>query len=265
MQYKQIPPPDFLKDYIRYFWILESGDEDAPTSFRTIADGSTGLIFQHPDKGALYQNNKLLPDVFAYGQATTHATLRASDRFSTIGTFFYPNALKTIFGFNADELTDSCTNLDDLKEKRESPLSEQLANTEDLNSRIILLSSWLQTQIQRNHHSEDEAIQYVLRRIVQTKGSIPLKELHAMAHLSERTFERKFKQYVGVPPKLFSRIVRFQASFQQMNNNDYDKLSDLAFNHEYADQSHFIRAFKEFTGYSPLQYQKAAAEVIVLV
>ena len=265
MQYQRIAPPDFLKEYIRYFWILESDGDDMPSSFRTVADGSTGLIFQHPDKGTLYQNDKLLPGVFAYGQATTHATLRLTGTFSTIGTFFYPNALKTIFGFNADELTDSCTNLDDLKRKRESPLSEQLANTPDVNSRITLLSDWLQTQTKLNDHKGDEAIQYVLKRIVEANGSIPLKDLHAMACLTERTFERKFKQYVGVPPKLFSRIVWFQASMQQLKSNQYDKLSDVAFENEYADQSHFIRACKEFAGFSPLQYQKMAEEVMILM
>ena len=75
-------------------------------------------------------------------------------------------------------------------------------------------------------------------------------------HLSERSFERKFKSQVGISAKLFSRICRFQSSFQQFINEDFNTLTDIAFEHTYSDQSHFIRSFKEFAGLSPLQFQK---------
>ena len=63
-------------------------------------------------------------------------------------------------------------------------------------------------------------------------------------------------------PKLFSRICRFQSSLQQLRDNDYTKLSDIAFEHEFADQSHFIRTFREFAGFSPFQYQRQSPGVI---
>jgi AraC-like DNA-binding protein len=66
---------------------------------------------------------------------------------------------------------------------------------------------------------------------------------------------------VGISPKLFSRICRFQATLQQLRTNGFDKLSDIAFEHNYADQSHFIRSFKEFAGVSPFQYQKQFEEI----
>jgi hypothetical protein len=50
--------------------------------------------------------------------------------------------------------------------------------------------------------------------------------------LPERSFERKFKQCVGISLKLFSRICRFQASLNQLRNDDYYKLSDIAFEME---------------------------------
>jgi AraC-like DNA-binding protein len=56
---------------------------------------------------------------------------------------------------------------------------------------------------------------------------------------------------------LFARICRFQASLNQIRNNDYCRLSDIAYENEYADQSHLIRAFKEFAGISPNKYQNS--------
>lgn len=105
-------------------------------------------------------------------------------------------------------------------------------------------------------------MQYAVSVIAVSKGNIALKRLQLELQLSERSFERKFKEYIGISPKLFARICRFQASLQQLRSNDFSKLSDIAFEQEYADQSHFIRAFKEFAGFSPFQYQKQYPEVI---
>ncbi|UOQ68039.1 helix-turn-helix domain-containing protein [Hymenobacter volaticus] len=81
-------------------------------------------------------------------------------------------------------------------------------------------------------------------------------------HMSERSFQRKFKQHVGIPPKLFSRICRFQVSLNQLRNHQYHKLSDVAFENDYADQSHYIRSFQEFAGCSPYQYQRQVNELV---
>ena len=67
---------------------------------------------------------------------------------------------------------------------------------------------------------------------------------------------------MGVSPKLFARISRFQASLSQLRNNDFNKLSDLAFDNDYADQSHFIRSFREFAGFSPHQLRKQSVELL---
>ncbi len=263
MQYQQILPPDHLKDYIRYYWVLESDAADpvSARSFRTMADGRPGLIFQAPDKGVMYQNDKRLPGILLYGQATTHANIRLAGEFSTVGVFFAPNALHTIFRLNAEELTDTCLNLDELAAPQGIRLLDQLSNTASCYDQVDILSSYLFSLIRKNSQLADMDMQHALSRILQTKGSIALPELRDTLQLSERSFERRFKQYVGISPKLFSRITRFQASLSQLKNNQFDKLSDIAFEHDYADQSHFIRTFKEFAGCSPFHFQKNATKL----
>jgi AraC-like DNA-binding protein len=108
----------------------------------------------------------------------------------------------------------------------------------------------------------DQLVQYALQEIVRSNGNVPLKELLKQVNLSERTLERKFKESVGVSPKLFSRICQFQATLSHLRDNSFDKLSDVAFANDYADQSHFIRVFREFTGLSPLQYVRNKIRLI---
>lgn len=263
MQYKQIPPPEYLRDYIRYFWVLESHNTDiSAASFRTMADGCPGLIFQHQEKGILFQNDKQLPGTILYGQATRHAALRINGMFNTIGIFFYPHALKSIFGLNADELTDTCIDLDLMANEQGCRLSEQLSNLTSSQAQIDTLCSYLLAQINKHDQYADKAMQHVLERIKKANGNITVKELREELQLSERSFERKFKQHIGITPKLFTRISRFQASMDLLRQSDYNKLSDIAFENDYADQSHFIRAFKEFAGISPFQFQKRSRELI---
>lgn len=52
------------------------------------------------------------------------------------------------------------------------------------------------------------------------------------------------------------RTLLFQETLDQLRTNSYDKLSDIAYENEYFDQSYFIRVLKEFTGFSPLEFKK---------
>jgi AraC-like DNA-binding protein len=261
MNYQSFEPPDILKPYVRYFWSLET-DADNPSekSFRTIVDGCPGLIFQQNNKGTFYKDDQRLPETFLFGQSTKHAELNLSGNLNVTGIYFYPNALKSVFGLNAEELTNSCMDANLLV--HDFYLSEQLANASSLEEQVEILSSYLVFQIEKNVKQDDKIMQFALTQIIQSKGTIPLQKLQKQLQLSERMLERRFKQYVGLSPKLFLRICRFQSSLKQLRNNDYSKLSDIAFENDYADQSHFIRSFKEFAGFSPYQYQKKSTEVV---
>ncbi|MEW6126598.1 MAG: helix-turn-helix domain-containing protein [Acidobacteriota bacterium] len=263
MDLKKIAPPIHLKNYVRYFWTLDNNARQSAKTFRIFADGCPGLIFNQSEKCIIYQNNeKRLPDIFLYGQATTHNELNLTGHLSLIGAYFYPNALKAIFGLDADELTDSCADLNPLAEKQGVCLAEKLSGATSTPHQIEMISRYLFQQLQKNAASQSAVIQYAISQIVESAGKIALGDLRKDLGLSERSLERKFRQEVGISPKLFSRIRRFQVSLEQIRKNRYRNLSDIAYDNDYADQSHFIRAFREFSGFSPYQFQKSSNEII---
>ena len=73
-------------------------------------------------------------------------------------------------------------------------------------------------------------------------------------HVTERTFQRMFEKNIGISLNLYRRVCQFNSAFQQLNNRHFSRLSDLAFLNGYADQSHFVRSFKEFTHLLPTEY-----------
>ncbi|MGY0037261.1 DUF6597 domain-containing transcriptional factor [Pedobacter sp. NJ-S-72] len=248
---------------MRYCWVLKSTDTaNSVKVFRTMADGCPGLLFQPAASGILYKETDKLPETLLFGQSTKYTVLNLTGSFNTLGIYFYPNALQSIFGINAEELTDSCMDLNLLAEKNGFYLKEQLLATPDINDQIAILFSYLTFQIRRNDTQANPPMDYALSSMINSNGDMPLKMIQEYLQLSERSLERKFKAHIGISPKLFSRICRFQAALSQLRNSDYDKFSDIAYVNNYADQSHFIRSFKEFAGFSPFQYQKQAKEIV---
>ena len=220
------------------------------------------MIFQYSDKGSFYQFDKKLPPVFLYGQSTRCTEIQSPGAFKSIGVYFEPHVLKSVFGFHANELTDTCIDIGEMATRQGFALTDQLTEAVTGSEQARILSEYLTLQLRRNEDKKHDAMAHVVAQINQSKGLIPIKELYRQSGMSERNFERKFQQSVGLSPKLYTRICRFQASLHQLRNNDFQKLSDIAFEQEYADQSHFIRAFKEFAGFSPNQFQKRSNELV---
>jgi methylphosphotriester-DNA--protein-cysteine methyltransferase len=68
-----------------------------------------------------------------------------------------------------------------------------------------------------------------------------------------------FKHFSGFSPKLFSRIIRFQSALNHYGKKE-KKLTEIAYDAGYYDQSHFIQDFKEFSGHSPKEYFSGKTE-----
>lgn len=263
MEYQKILPPPQLSGHICYFWVLESGaGKDLPKTFKTIPDGLPGLIYQQPENGVFYQEGEQLPSMFLYGQSTKPANIRISGSFRTIGIYFYPYALQSVFGFSAKELTDSSMDIAALARGQGIPMLEQLGAGISMETKVKILTSFISQQVDRYSKSENALLPYVVSKIIKSKGTVSVKDLLLETGLTERTFERKFLQGVGIPPRSFARICRFQAALNQLRSADFDKLSDLAYENDYADQSHFIRVFREFTGFSPLEYRQHSQDQV---
>ena len=85
-----------------------------------------------------------------------------------------------------------------------------------------------------------------------------VEQLAARFNLSERQFNRKFKEYAGFSPKMYMRLTRLNKAIKQQAANK--PLSRIAYECGYYDQSHFIHDVKTFTGYHPSFYFSGKAE-----
>jgi AraC-like DNA-binding protein len=80
--------------------------------------------------------------------------------------------------------------------------------------------------------------------------------------ITSRYLQKLFLQYTGLTPKLYSKINRFQNSLKLVTKKD-TSLTSIAYDCGYFDQSHFIREFKSFTGFTPSGYSLEKSPITI--
>lgn len=101
------------------------------------------------------------------------------------------------------------------------------------------------------------ALDYVIPEIIRSGGMMNIDKLVKKAYMSNRQFERVFKERMGVSPKFYSRLVRFGKAWLLKENNPSRIWTEVAYECCYFDQMHFIRDFKEFANANPTEISNA--------
>jgi AraC-like DNA-binding protein len=265
MKYTIIPPPAALRNYVQYFWTIQT--EALPArqfSIRTFVDDSSGIIFQHlQGKSAIQKDGQLIPGSFFYGQSTMPTLNEASSGFTAVGALFFPYALFELFGTEAHHLTNQ---LIPVGEFMPCDIEDAVRNTQDSHEHIRLMANFLTRQVKKAG-KEDALIKHCIGHISARKGLLTVDELRKYYSISERQLERRFNAVVGVSPRHYIKLTRLQEAITMLKTGKSKILSDIAYALNYADQSHFIRHIKELTGLNPgqLQQQLSTAPVNLIL
>ncbi len=162
---------------------------------------------------------------------------------------FHPGGLFRLLGFSLSEMVDGSFDAEDVfgKNIKEVNCRLQEASTFDEIKDIVELFLLQQIKSLKPALPLDIAFLELMRSV----GMISIEKLASFSCLSLRQFERKCKDRIGFPPKLFARIVRFSKAYRLRENFPDLSWTSIAYECGYFDQMHFIRDFKEFAGVSP--------------
>jgi AraC-like DNA-binding protein len=132
---------------------------------------------------------------------------------------------------------------------------EQLARADSLYKEKIIIDQFLISKSEKL--KQRLPIDPAMLILLKGGGLIPIERLAYQSCLSNRQFERVFKNRIGLSPKFFSRLVRFSRTWVIKETQPDINWRQLALQCGYYDQMHFIRDFKEFSGANPSQIESA--------
>ncbi len=254
MKYQKYSPPSALQNYIRYFWSFDSFQgKPSLLHIKSFADQYPRLIFQNLDGFAPIRNlqGEALPACYISGIDTKQTDALMEGTFSHFGVSFFSHALHALFKVDANELINEMPAIQLLCK---AEIHHQLETASSHLARVQLLSQYFYEKIYSNHRQE-----LLINHLIQSDSinyKSHLRDIPKNFAVSERQLERKFKTSVGISPKKFQRIIRFEKSLQLLQGADYSELTAIAYQLQYTDQSHFIKDFKTFSGMTPYEFVK---------
>jgi len=128
-------------------------------------------------------------------------------------------------------------------------VTEQLAESDGYSSMVPIVENFLLArfkQVQINSSVDD-----IAQLLLADPNAFSLDKIAQQACLSTKQFYRKFVERIGLSPKFYSRIARFNHAYQYKVNHPNDYWSSIAQSFGYTDYHHLEKEFKEFTGLTP--------------
>ncbi len=262
MLYQTFAPTPQLAPYVRFFWILES-DVSGGEEFvhRSMADGCVEMVFHYRAKFDEVSDNGVSicsPLASIQGQSTQHRRFATRDSFGIFGAYLYPFAIPRLFAHAASDFTNISPDLGSVFGKEGDLLEEQMLTGRNNEERINVISRFLDRKLDSSKR-ELPHIYRAINSIIDAGGDVRVSDLARQHDISLRQFERRFKEFAGMTPKLYSRVARFQSATQHKFAGTRD-LTEIAYACGYYDQSHFINDFRRFSGYTPKEYFWTEAE-----
>ncbi|HBH49673.1 MAG TPA: hypothetical protein DDX98_13590 [Bacteroidales bacterium] len=140
-------------------------------------------------------------------------------------------------------------------------IRDNLLNTPEPSEKLLVLEQKL-LDCYYSQLSENPFVDFAVAAITASPDQCSIKSIAENAGYSQKHIIKIFKEHVGVTPKEFLRVIRFQKVIQQIELQKSVDWSAIAYDCGYYDQSHFISDFKLFSGFTPNVYMANRGEIL---
>jgi AraC-like DNA-binding protein len=178
--------------------------------------------------------------------------LSVRGRFDNFTIHFQPSGFNRLFGIPMTELTDGAYDAYAVIGPQVSTLEHELGDASGFVERIRLIEKRLMRLV--SCHGRPDSVAVAANALFATNGIDRVSVMAADSGLSTRQFERRFLAQVGVPPKLYARIIRFNAALDDKLRCPSRGWSRIANDRDYYDQMHLVHDCRAFTGESPARF-----------
>jgi AraC-like DNA-binding protein len=263
-QYIPVAP---LSSFIRCFWYADgTATPHTPlthTRERLLPNGEFSMVFNLVDEPIRLYDSQDLTRCHAYGGAVLSGArancfaIDTSQQERVLGIQFRPGGAFPFLGMPASEAEGISIALTDLWPQQAGELREQVLAARSVPGMFTILERFLLWRLRRasDYHP---AVTYALQQFRRTDGAFKILRVTEQIGLSARRFTELFHKQVGLTPKVFTRVLRFQNVLQALRGETNPAWAELALRCGFYDQAHFIHEFQTFSGLTPTAYRQVA-------
>lgn len=233
----------YSKPYQALFYEFRTGKEDTTDSVTYIPNGCMDILFILDSDGSHME---------ILGSSTQAKQIRRLSEASYFGIRLKPGLCISYQGLTLKDITDHELLFEHIREGFLTDFFCYLKETDELEQKIDLFHSYFDSYI--NAGEVNDLTGYILSEINFSQGNVKIHELADELHYSERHISRIFQDTMGLTPKTFARIVRFQNVVDSILHQPIHSLCDYMSELGYSDQAHFQREFKQYTGITPKRF-----------
>jgi AraC-like DNA-binding protein len=248
LRYRPAAP---IGQFVECFWWSERS-EPQTYSEHILPSGRAQLVFALHDEPIVYQASGASDWVtwtrsVVHGPQWRHYIAGPKPCGTVMGVSFRPGCAGAVLGIPMSELADQHVSLGALWGRRGEELHDQLRAAVDPQAAFRILETHLNARIQTPLLVHPA----VARALASSRLSPRISDIQREVGCSPRHFIALFNSSVGVTPKHYYRIQRFNIVTQCLASNANIVLADLAISVGYSDQAHLTREFREFAGVPP--------------
>lgn len=259
--FQVVSPSPALAPYVRYYWLLET-DSPVESTERIIPSGNVQMLFYRGNPVLLSSSQemrRISSQSILCGQFIGFSDLSFTGTIKILAVIFHTHSASAFFRMSVSELCNRKVSADEAGDRELLELEDRiLYEADDLNC-IRLIERFLLSRLNPPKEHNLERMCSAIQTINQCKGEVRISDLASSVFLSTKQFQRVFTTHVGISPKEFQRIVRFQQALYQLQSTPGMSFSRLACECGFYDQPHLINEFKTFSGYTPKEYVAVCA------
>ncbi len=257
MLYLTYAPRPPINEFVDYFWLFDGGQTARKEWI--VPSGASELVInlrddeirihdrEQPDKHRRFSGAVLS------GTYSRVLVVDAMQHESMLGVHFKPGGAFPFLGALASELTNSHADLEDLWGRAALELRQRLCTVAESRERFQVMEEVLTCRL-RSARKGHPAVSIALRLLGASGTGALVRDVAREIGICQRRFSSVFADQVGLPPKLYCRILRFQQARTLADQSPKPEWAQLASTCGYFDQSHLINDFQEFSGLSPSEY-----------
>jgi len=260
MRDKVFYPSDSLNRYIKYYWTCAHDGDALEVMYPTgcvefCIDITGGDTIRHRGDRSM-----TVPRLEVLGHWTIPTTATIKKGNTCLITRFHPYAGYLFFPNPVADFTNGSIDLYDILSRESIRFYNRLMEQPSLEQKVKVLEAFLTDRLlkARQDQKKMRLVEGLCNSISRNSESFDLNRLAAEFGFSERYIQKLFLNYVGITPKSFFSVQRFNKSLGLVRSANMS-LTNIAYECGYYDQAHFIKEFKSYTGLTPSQLSGAGA------